>query len=53
MNLLDIHVELDYFQEIVHKFSFHNGDKFNTPNGVFYLTPRKFLESEDQKFDPG
>jgi hypothetical protein len=40
-----------YIEEIVRTFSFHKGNKVYTPMEP-HSTPRKFLESEDEKFDP-
>jgi hypothetical protein len=40
-----------YLGEIVRTFSFHKGNKVYTPMEP-HSTPRKFLESEDEKFDP-
>ena len=39
-----------YIEEIVRTFSFHKGNKVYTPMEP-HSTPRKFLESEDEKFD--
>jgi len=40
-----------YIEEIVRTFSFHKGNKVYTAMEP-HCTPRKFLESEDEKFDP-
>jgi hypothetical protein len=38
-------------EEIVRTFSFHKGNKVYIPMNP-HSTPRKYLESEDKKFDP-
>ena len=40
-----------YIEEIVRTFSFHKGNKVYTPMEP-HSTPRKFLESKDEEFDP-
>jgi len=40
-----------YIEEIVRTFSSHKGNQFYTPMEP-HSTPRKFLVSEDEKFDP-
>ena len=40
-----------YIEEIVRTLSFHKGNNVYTPMEP-HSTPRKFLESEDEKFDP-
>ena len=40
-----------YIEEIVRTFSFHKGNKVYNPMEP-HSTPKKFLESEDEKFDP-
>jgi hypothetical protein len=39
-----------YIEEIKRTFSFHKGNKVHTPMKP-HLTPRKCLESEDEKFE--
>ena len=40
-----------YIEEIVRIFSFHKGNKVFAPVEP-HFTPKKFLESEDKKFNP-
>jgi len=40
-----------YMDKIVRTLSFHKGNKVYTPMEL-HSTPRKFLESQDEKFEP-
>jgi hypothetical protein len=48
---MGFHPQRQSIEEIVRTFSFHKGNKVYTPMER-HSTPRKFLKSEDEKFDP-